>query len=225
MTTQIVIDEFGEWRYRFDASSSIQILKAKERFEVLRAAGFLAAGRSAAGQVTIARSFDVTAAETVFYPRLVGGPPTVFIRLGQAGRRAVCRSLAWIAPTHARKAQHGAFDGAREREPGGEELLTEWLSPEQRAQFDANRWFDVIGSHTEKGYRIYDEIPANVHELAEGRPQVALWFGPAGQLSPGSRMLSQKIALETDEPATLVIARRSRIRSDRRNSDIRKRAF
>ena len=224
MATQIVIDEFGEWRYRFEANIPGQIFKAKERFEVLRAAGFLAAVRGTAGQVTVARTFDASAEETLFYPRLVGGPPTIFVRLGQAGRRAVCRSWARIAPAHTRNAQ-AAFDGARAREAGGEELLTGWLSPEQRAQFNANRCFDVIGSHTQKRYRVYDGNPANVHELVDARPQAALWFGPAGQLSPGGRMLSQKIALETDEPAVLAIARRSRIRSDRRNSDTRRRAF
>ena len=38
-----------------------------------------------------------------------------------------------------------------EPETRGLKLLREWLSPEQRAQFDAERYFDVIGCHSEIG--------------------------------------------------------------------------
>ena len=41
------------------------------------------------------------------------------------------------------------------REARGVDLLREWLSPEQRAQFDAKRYFDVIGCDSGKRYRIH----------------------------------------------------------------------
>jgi hypothetical protein len=40
-------------------------------------------------------------------------------------------------------------------EARGLKLLREWLSPEQLAQFNANGYFDVIGSDTGKQYRIH----------------------------------------------------------------------
>jgi hypothetical protein len=50
-------------------------------------------------------------------------------------------------------------------------LLREWLSPEQRAQFDADRHFDVIGCQTGKRYRISYGSVTNVHEIDNtGRP-------------------------------------------------------
>jgi hypothetical protein len=39
----------------------------------LTSLGFTAAVRTAAGEVTVSRSFDPTAEEMLFFPRLVGG--------------------------------------------------------------------------------------------------------------------------------------------------------
>jgi hypothetical protein len=50
-----------------------ELTKAEERFKELTKVGFTAATRSANGDVSVVRSFDPTAEETVFYPRLVGG--------------------------------------------------------------------------------------------------------------------------------------------------------
>jgi hypothetical protein len=47
----------------------------------------------------------------------------------------------------------------------GRELLREWLSPEQLAQYDAQRYFEVVGCHTNKRYRIREGVGANVYEL------------------------------------------------------------
>jgi hypothetical protein len=41
--------------------------------QIVTSAGFTAAVRDAAGDVTVTRSFDPGAEETLFYPRLVGG--------------------------------------------------------------------------------------------------------------------------------------------------------
>jgi len=94
-------------------------------------------------------------------------------------------------------------------EARGRRLLRRWLSAEQLAQFDAHNFFDVIGCHTAKRYRIYYANVANVEELDKiGRPIVRYCFIPKGDLVPGDVMLAQKIALETDELAALAVANR-----------------
>jgi hypothetical protein len=49
------------------------LAEAERRFKALTGQGFTAATRQANGDVSLARSFDPNAEETVFYPRLVGG--------------------------------------------------------------------------------------------------------------------------------------------------------
>jgi hypothetical protein len=94
-------------------------------------------------------------------------------------------------------------------EARGEALLRDWLSSEQRAQFDANGWFDVIGGQSGKRYRIHRGIAANVHEIdGNGRPIVGWCFVPSGHLVAGDVMLAQKIALETNELGALAVANR-----------------
>ena len=90
----------------------------------------------------------------------------------------------------------------------GTTLLREWLSPQQRAQFDSFKFFDVIGCDSGKSYRIQYGISANVIELdCDSRPHTGWCFVPAGNLVPGDVMLAQKIALETDERSALAVAR------------------
>jgi hypothetical protein len=98
--------------------------------------------------------------------------------------------------------------GKNEREERGLNLLREWLSPEQLAQYDANKYFDVIGSHTRKRYRIYQGLAANVQEIDNaGRRRAGWCFVPDAHLVAGDVMLAQKIALETDERGALAVAR------------------
>ena len=73
MATQIVMDHTGDTRHYFDADDTKALLKAEERFKALTSVGFTAAVRDAAGDVRVTRSFDPTASEMLFYPRLVGG--------------------------------------------------------------------------------------------------------------------------------------------------------
>jgi hypothetical protein len=90
----------------------------------------------------------------------------------------------------------------------GTTLLREWLSPQQRAQFDSFKFFDVIGCDSGKSYRIQYGMSANVIELdRDGRPHTGWCFVPAGNLVPGDVMLAQKIALETNERSALALAR------------------
>jgi hypothetical protein len=73
MATQIVMDHTGDTRHAFDPKDADAVLKAEERFKQLTGAGFTAAVRTASGEASVARSFDPSAEETVFIPRLVAG--------------------------------------------------------------------------------------------------------------------------------------------------------
>jgi hypothetical protein len=73
MAIQIVMDHTGDTRHRFDAADCAAVEEARERFLELTNAGFTAAVRTGPGQQRIIRSFDPSAEETLFHPRLVGG--------------------------------------------------------------------------------------------------------------------------------------------------------
>ena len=89
-------------------------------------------------------------------------------------------------------------------EQRGFKLLREWLSREQLAQYDAHNYFEVIGCHTGKRYRIFNGVGANVVELDDAAlPRKGWCFVPDLQLVAGDVMLAQKIALETDEQSVL----------------------
>ena len=93
------------------------------------------------------------------------------------------------------------------REARGINLLREWLSPMQRAQFDATKYFDVVGCDTGRRYRIHYGRVTNVHQIDEaGQPVTGWCFVPSGSLVAGDVMLVQKIALETNEQTTLAVA-------------------
>ena len=73
MAIQIVMDQTGDTRHWFNPADAEALLKAEERFKSLTTFGYIAAVRDAAGKATVTRSFDPTAEETLFFPRLVGG--------------------------------------------------------------------------------------------------------------------------------------------------------
>ena len=73
IATQIVMDQTGDTRHLFDPQNAGERLEAERRFHDLTGRGFTAAKRIAPGQTSKLRSFDPTAEETVFFPRLVGG--------------------------------------------------------------------------------------------------------------------------------------------------------
>ena len=102
------------------------------------------------------------------------------------------------------------------REARGTTLLREWLSPMQRAQFDATKYFDVVGCDTGRRYRIHYGRVTNVHQIDEAGQPVRGWcFVPSGGLVAGDTMLVQKIALETNEQSTLAVANRFRVQAPR----------
>ncbi|QHO71322.1 hypothetical protein ACH79_00395 [Bradyrhizobium sp. CCBAU 051011] len=73
MAIQIVMDRTGDSRHPFDSHDVEEVAKAEQRFYELTRAGFTAAIRTGSGQTSQIRSFDPTAEETLFFPRLVGG--------------------------------------------------------------------------------------------------------------------------------------------------------
>ncbi|MCK1656177.1 hypothetical protein IVA90_00715 [Bradyrhizobium sp. 151] len=96
-----------------------------------------------------------------------------------------------------------------ERRKKGVRLLRGWLTAQQRAQFDRNGYFEVVGSDTGTRYRIRRGTSANIREVdASGRLGMGWCFVPAGELVEGDVMLVQKIALETSELETLNIAKK-----------------
>jgi hypothetical protein len=121
--------------------------------------------------------------------------------------RPIGRALAeWARKVRALCDRHREFFEDT-REARGIKLLREWLSPEQLAQFDAKRYFDVIGCNSGKRYRIRYGSATNVYEIdGDGRSTVGWCFVPTGYLVAGDVMLAQKIALETHELRALVVA-------------------
>jgi hypothetical protein len=73
MAAQIIMDYTGDTRHYFTNEDTEALSKAEARFKMLTAAGFTAAVRDTAGKATVTRTFDPTAEETLFFPRLVGG--------------------------------------------------------------------------------------------------------------------------------------------------------
>jgi len=100
------------------------------------------------------------------------------------------------------------------REARGITLLREWLSPAQRVQFDASKYFEVVGCDSGWRYRIHYGRVTNVHQIDEaGQPVVGWCFVPSGGLVAGDIMLVQKIALETAELATLAVANQFKVQA------------
>ena len=73
MATQTVMDATGDTRHEFDPADAAAVVEAENRFRELTGAGFTAAVRTAEGRSELIRSFDPTAKETLFFPRLQGG--------------------------------------------------------------------------------------------------------------------------------------------------------
>jgi hypothetical protein len=73
MAIQIVMDRTGDSRHAYNPNDVQELAKAEQRFYELTKVGFTAAVRTGPCQVSQLRSFDPSAEETVFFPRLVGG--------------------------------------------------------------------------------------------------------------------------------------------------------
>ena len=73
MAKQIVMDTTGDTRHEFDPTDTAAIAEASTRFSELIGAGYTAAVRRDVGASELVRTFDPTADETAFVPRLRGG--------------------------------------------------------------------------------------------------------------------------------------------------------
>ncbi|WP_213773421.1 hypothetical protein [Bradyrhizobium sp. dw_78] len=73
MAVQIVMDHTGDSRFQFDPGDIQALAAAEQRFRKLTETGFTAAVRTAAGTSHRISTFDPSAQETLFFPRLVGG--------------------------------------------------------------------------------------------------------------------------------------------------------
>jgi hypothetical protein len=73
MAVQIVMDHTGDTRHHFNPADARAVSEAEARFMELTGAGFTAAKRLGEGKSEVLRSFDPTAEETLFIPRLQGG--------------------------------------------------------------------------------------------------------------------------------------------------------
>jgi hypothetical protein len=97
--------------------------------------------------------------------------------------------------------------GRGEAEKKARDLLKQWLSPAQLAQYEGDGYFEVTGCDTGKRYRVRRDRQMNIDELDRRGVQIAvLCFEPEGHLPLGDVMLAQKLALETDEQAALAVA-------------------
>lgn len=83
------------------------------------------------------------------------------------------------------------------------------LSPEQRASYEKNNYFDVKGGSSGKTYRIRHGRQMNIEQLDAKGSRVCGWcFLPQGGLVAGDCMLAQKTALELFETEALKVANR-----------------
>jgi len=88
-------------------------------------------------------------------------------------------------------------------------LLKANLSPAQLKQYEAFRYFDVIGGETGHRYRIYRSDALNVDEHDEADVRISRWcFFPAGNLPRADVLLAQKLALELFELDVRTVANR-----------------
>lgn len=74
MHAHIIMDRHGDTRHEFDPADATDISHAEERFRALTGKGFRAVALGKAGEPgKLLRTFDPTAAETLFIPQLQGG--------------------------------------------------------------------------------------------------------------------------------------------------------
>jgi len=90
-------------------------------------------------------------------------------------------------------------------------LLREWLTPVQIADFRANNYFFVHGNATGTRYRIrMADSYFNVDEMnTDNSVKQRLCFVCQDQVAPGDTMLAQKVMLEQNELHALQIANTS----------------
>jgi hypothetical protein len=78
-------------------------------------------------------------------------------------------------------------------EERSQDLLRQWLSPNQAEQYDKYQRFDVLGSDTGTRYRIRCGTTMNIEELAANGRVTRRWcFAPEGALAGLERNAMKK---------------------------------
>ena len=85
--------------------------------------------------------------------------------LSEISLRAVCATSSFLVRSARCRASCSCRRTSDLREARGVTLLRQWLSPEQKAQFDASKCFDVVGCDSGRRYRISHGTGTNVHEI------------------------------------------------------------
>ena len=80
----------------------------------------------------------------------------------------------------------------------GLRLLRRWLSPEQRAQFDASGYFEVVGGDSGMRYRIYHGSATNVYQMDYAGHCPLVHAAANGQLDACSFLLQCDWSLSHD---------------------------
>jgi hypothetical protein len=93
-----------------------------------------------------------------------------------------------------------------EAEQTARELLMDWLTPIQRAQYTEFGYFICKGNHTGRIYLVREADRFFNVEADWGDQKHWLCFVPQGAMPSGDKMLAQKIMLENDEQHVLQIA-------------------
>lgn len=87
-------------------------------------------------------------------------------------------------------------------------LLLPLLTLEQRVTYETYGYFDVVGGHTGRTYRLVNRKVMNIHKVDETGKVLKTWcVVPEGDLPLGDVLLAQKLALELYEIDTLARAR------------------
>ena len=89
------------------------------------------------------------------------------------------------------------------------ELLKDWLTAEQRTQFESTGKFSVVGSESGDRYWIEDGSTSFNVVRIDGKTKTGTQrycFVPKTTSAKGDVMLAQKIVLETNEPEALRVA-------------------
>jgi hypothetical protein len=199
MVSHTVIDLNGTVRHHFDAHDAADVARAEMQFCMFAREGTLVVARDRSGDIAVARSFDSTAKETLF------------LELDHADQSGGSRRFRRLMQECAREVRSW-HNPSRRQEDDDKEFLREWLSPEQRKQFDGTMSFEVVGSDSGNRYSLrYGAAMEFTEGDRNGRPLANGWMLPLGRLSAGHAMLAHKIALEFEERMTLSAARRTSV--------------
>lgn len=92
-------------------------------------------------------------------------------------------------------------------------LLMSMLSEAQRQQYEKDRFFEVIGQHTRRRYRIHHGTHGNVKLLDDQGREVVSYCGQPNGVPTEDAMLAQKLQIEYDENEYVRLSNATRLRA------------